>query len=115
HVITPELCTTELRYGTGYADSHKVIAKIDPDGIRTSYTYDGLLDWIASITLPGGGQYSYGYADWYSGSATTPNGQVTQVTLDTVRRITGVTSPLTHPWTTTYFNNAVKVVAEPNG
>lgn len=46
---------------------------------------------------------------------TTPNGQTTQVKLDSARRISRVIGPLTNPWTATYSNNALQSEVAPTG
>ncbi|MGV2336292.1 MAG UNVERIFIED_CONTAM: hypothetical protein LVR18_20030 [Planctomycetaceae bacterium] len=65
--ITPELCTTELRYNS----DDRLTAIISPAGLRTtlSYTADGL---CSQITMPDGGTYQYNYVDWLNTTVTAP-------------------------------------------
>jgi YD repeat-containing protein len=55
--ITPELCITELVYGTGYDDLHQLKAVIAPDGARTSLSYDDN-GWCNGIMHPDGQRVS---------------------------------------------------------
>ena len=54
--ITPELCMTELIYGTSYDERHKLKAHVAPDGCRTSFSYDGN-GWCNGIQLPTRGSH----------------------------------------------------------
>lgn len=89
--VTPELCTTELRYGTGYS-AHQLMAPIDEDGTRTSFSYDSA-DWISVVEAPNQGRTTYSFPDLESATITPPNGARTSLTFDSGRRITEVLAP----------------------
>ncbi len=112
--ITPTLCTTELRYGTGYASAHQLIALIDSSGVRTSYTYDAY-GWIASVTAPSGGVTQYSYADWLNAKVIDPLGRVTTIVFDEARNIKTVTNPGMSPFSAKSDCTKALRVIQPSG
>ena len=79
--ISPELCITELVYGTSYDDLHQLKAVIAPDGARTSLSYD-TNGWCNGIIHPDGQRYTYTYLDWDTTEVTDPAGYVTTLIHD---------------------------------
>ena len=104
---SPELCVTDLIYGSGYDNAHLLMASVAPDGSRTSYSYDGN-DWLSGIHYPNGGRYTYNYLSWGETRVTDPEGRITTLMYNLRRNVTGVIDPLGNR-TTFLWNNDRKV------
>ena len=109
-LITPELCTTELRYD---ADD-RLTAVISPAGLRTTmaYTADGL---CSQIKMPDGGTYQYNYVDWLNTTVTAPDSSVTQVEHYVSRQVKSIQGPVGAPSSFSYVARRLISRTEPSG
>ena len=90
------------------------IAVVEPDGCRTSFSYDEN-DWCNGIQEPSGARYTYSYLNWGSTAITDPAGNVTTVSYDAARHITGVTDPLGNTTSYSYWRDFVRSYEMPTG
>ena len=89
---TPELCVTELIYGSGYAANHLLIAHIDPEGYRTTFGYDQN-GWLQTKLLATGVRYTFSYDSWSETHVTDPAGNRTTLQYNVARNLSGVLTP----------------------
>ncbi len=112
--ITPELCTTEFRYGSGYAGAHQMMARISEDGTRTSFSYHDS-GWVSTVETPNNGKTSFTFDDLTSATVTKPNGTRTSLTFNSSRQVTAVSKPDTNDAEVEADCTTVTKITKPSG
>ena len=84
---------TEFRYDA----EHRLVASVDSDGYRTSYSYDSI-DRLRSVRTPDNERTTFTYVDSLTTRRTEPNNAHTTLVFNALRQLERVIEPNGEVW-----------------